>query len=119
MVGLAETAATKTMVRSHNGINGAFVVETTGGGKSGLAVQLEGSNFETVWQLKEGGEGGILNLDKVSFAHVSMKMLSLPLVLVVKCRIRLLFFTTVVFPPKFSLPPSTFLFQFFALYLHS
>lgn len=66
MVGLAESAAMKTMVRSHKGIRGAFVVETTGGGKSGLAVQLEGSDFETVWQLKEGGVNGTLNLNKVS-----------------------------------------------------
>ncbi|CAN0453853.1 unnamed protein product, partial [Hapterophycus canaliculatus] len=65
MVGLAESAAAKTMVRSHKGIRGAFVVETTADGKSGLAVQLEGSNFETVWQLKEGGSDGILNLNKV------------------------------------------------------
>lgn len=66
MVGLAESAAAKTMVRSHKGIRGAFAVETTGGGKSGLAVQLEGSDFETVWQLKEGGFDGPLNLNKVS-----------------------------------------------------
>lgn len=66
MVGLAETAAAKTMVRSHKGIRGAFVVETTGDGKSGLAIQLEGSDFETVWQLKEGGGDGPLNLNKVS-----------------------------------------------------
>lgn len=66
MVGLAESAAATTMVRSHKGIRGAFVVETTIDGKSGLAVQLEGSDFETVWQLKEGGVDGILNLNKVS-----------------------------------------------------
>lgn len=81
MVGLAENAAAKTMVRSHKGINGAFVVETSGEGKSGLAVQLEGSDFETVWQLQEGGEGGILILNKVSFAynqtHVSNEQLRL------------------------------------------
>lgn len=67
MVGLAETAAAKTMVRSHKGINGAFVVETASGGKSGVAVQLEGSSFETVWQLKEGGVDGILDLNKVGY----------------------------------------------------
>lgn len=65
MVGIAETVAGKTMVRSHNGIRGAFVVETASGGKSGLAVQLEGSTFETVWQLKEAGRNGILDLNKV------------------------------------------------------
>lgn len=65
MVGLAETAAAKTMVRSHTGIRGAFVVETASEGKSGLAIQLEGSCFETVWQLKEGDHDGILNLNKV------------------------------------------------------
>lgn len=65
MVGLAESAAAKTMVRSHKGIRGAFVVETTAEGKSGLAVQLEGSDFETLWQLREGGSDGILNLSKV------------------------------------------------------
>lgn len=70
MVGLAEGAAEKTMVRSHKGIRGAFVVETTGDGKSGLAVQLEGSDFETVWQLKEGGVDGSLNLNKVSSCFV-------------------------------------------------
>eukprot|EP00903_Cladosiphon_okamuranus_P015157 g14015.t1 len=66
MVGLAESAAAKTMVRSHKGIRGAFVVDTTGGGKSGLAVQLEGSDFETVWQLKEGWTDGPLNLNKLT-----------------------------------------------------
>lgn len=65
MVGLAETAAEKTMVRSHRGIGGAFVVDVITDGKSGVAVQLEGSSFETVWQLKEGGEDGILDLNKV------------------------------------------------------
>lgn len=65
MVGLAEGAADKTMVRSHKGIDGAFVVDVITNGKSGVAVQLEGSNFETVWQLLEGGENGILDLNKV------------------------------------------------------
>lgn len=65
MVGLAEAAAEKTMVRSHKGIGGAFVVDVITNGKSGVAVQLEGSSFETVWQLKEGGEDGILDLNKV------------------------------------------------------
>lgn len=65
MVGLAESAAEKTMVRSNKGIRGAFVVEAKTDGKNGLAVQLEGSDFETVWQLKEGGEDGVLNLNKV------------------------------------------------------
>lgn len=67
MVGLAEAAAEKTMVRSHKGIDGAFVVDVINDGKSGVAVQLEGSSFETVWQLKEGGEHGILNLNKVRY----------------------------------------------------
>ncbi|CAN0125289.1 unnamed protein product [Laminaria digitata] len=66
MVGLAETAAEKTMVRSHKGIDGAFVVDVITNGKSGVAVQLEGSSFETVWQLKEGGEDGILDLNKLT-----------------------------------------------------
>lgn len=65
MVGLAEAAAEKTMVRSQAGIRGAFVVETASGGKSGLAVQLEGSRFETVWQLKEGTPGGPMDMNKV------------------------------------------------------
>lgn len=65
MVGLAEAAADKTMVRSHKGIDGAFVVDVITNGKSGVAVQLEGSNFETVWQLMEGDENGILDLNKV------------------------------------------------------
>lgn len=65
MVGLAESASSKTLVRSHTGIRGAFVVETAADGKSGVAVQLEGSCFETVWQLEEGGVGGILDLNKV------------------------------------------------------
>lgn len=64
MVGIVEAAAAKTMIRSQKGINRAFVVEMAEGGKSGLAVQVEGSCFETIWQLREGGEG-ILNLDKV------------------------------------------------------
>lgn len=67
MVGLAEAAAEKTMVRSQAGIRGAFVVETASGGKSGLAVQLEGSSFETVWQLKEGMPGGLMVMEKVMF----------------------------------------------------
>lgn len=70
MVGLAETAAEKTMVRSHKGIDGAFVVDVITNGKSGVAVQLEGSSFETVWQLKEGGEDGILDLNKVRLVSV-------------------------------------------------
>lgn len=59
------------MVRSHEGIRGAFIVETASEGKSGLAVQLEGSRFETVWQLKEGGVDGILDLNKVRRVSLS------------------------------------------------
>lgn len=66
MVGLAEVAAAKTMVRSFKGIKGAFAVETVKDGKNGIEVQLEGSCFETVWQLKEGGNGGMLDLNKAS-----------------------------------------------------
>lgn len=65
MVGIAEAAAGKTLVRSHHGIRGAFVVERASEGKRIVEVQLEGSCFETVWQLKEGGDGGILDLNKV------------------------------------------------------
>ena len=67
MVGLAEASAEKTMVRSHTGIRGAFVRETVSEGESGLAVQLEGSCFETVWQLKEGGPNGMLEINKVMY----------------------------------------------------
>lgn len=66
MVGLAEAAAAKTMVRSYKGIRGAFVVEKVMNGKNRVMVQVEGSCFETVWQLKEGGDGGILELNKVN-----------------------------------------------------
>lgn len=65
MVGLAEAAASKTMVRHFKGIRGAFVVEKIISGKNRVMVQLEGSCFETVWQLKEGGDGGILDLNQV------------------------------------------------------
>lgn len=65
MVGLVETSAAKTMVRSFKGMNRAFVVETAGEGASGLAIQVEGSCFETIWGLKEGGPGGVLSLNKV------------------------------------------------------
>ena len=70
MVGLAEASAEKTMVRSHTGIRGAFVMETVSEGESGLAVQREGSCFETVWQLKEGGPNGMLEVNKVMYCTV-------------------------------------------------
>lgn len=65
MVGLVEASAAKTMVRSLKGMNRAFVVETAGDGASGLAVQVEGSCFETIWGLNEGGPGGVFWLNKV------------------------------------------------------
>lgn len=90
MVGLAEAAAEKTMVRSHKGIGGAFVVDVITNGKSGVAVQLEGSSFETVWQLKEGGEDGILDLNKVR------KQLVWVVFYVVVCVVHVCFFSCVV-----------------------
>lgn len=69
MVGIADAACGKTLVRSHHGIRGAFVVEKASEGKSIVEVQLEGSCFETVWQLKEGSDGGILDLNKVDISY--------------------------------------------------
>lgn len=67
MVGLAEAAAAKTMVRSQKGIRGAYVVEKVMNGKNRVLIQVEGSSFETVWQLKEGGDGGVLDLNQVRY----------------------------------------------------
>lgn len=74
MVGIADAACGKTLVRSHHGIRGAFVVEKASEGKSIVEVQLEGSCFETVWQLKEGGAGGILDLNKVDHSYRPVPM---------------------------------------------
>ncbi|CAM9856614.1 unnamed protein product, partial [Discosporangium mesarthrocarpum] len=70
MVGLVEEVAAKTMVRSHKGIDRAMVVEQAIDGRNKAVLQTEGCCFETLWKLKEGGEDGILDLNKLTSNHV-------------------------------------------------
>jgi DNA-directed RNA polymerase I subunit RPA1 len=70
MVGLAETAASTCLVRSHGGIGRAFQVEQLLDGENRLALQTEGSDFLTLWGLsaKDGGE--LLDLPCLSSNHI-------------------------------------------------
>lgn len=61
MVGLVETAATKTLVRSRKNIDQAFVNKEEGG--RGRCLQTAGVNFEELWQLDMVDHNRLLSND--------------------------------------------------------
>lgn len=60
MVGLVETAAAKTLVRSKKNIDQAFVNDEEGRGR---CLQLSGINFSEIWQLERVNHDKLLSND--------------------------------------------------------
>jgi DNA-directed RNA polymerase I subunit RPA1 len=60
MVGLVETAATKTLVRSKKKIDQAFINDEEGRGR---CLQIAGINFEEIWKLDAVDHNKLLSND--------------------------------------------------------
>lgn len=66
MVGLAETAAAQSLIRSAGSIGRCFLVERLMAGENRLAIQTEGADFTTLWGLDPDKGGLLLDLPELS-----------------------------------------------------